>query len=87
MIVRITGCVHNSIDDVCSPRSRDTHQPASAFRKAGFVMMFPPQRGGIDNPGQLEGFFSEVDAILAATEHLAALPYGDRNNKAEMATS
>ena len=44
-------------------------------------MMFPSHRGGIDNPGQREGFFGEVDDILAA------LPYVDRDNKAEMAIS
>jgi hypothetical protein len=40
-------------------------------------MLFPSQRGGNDNPGRREGFYGEVDDILAATEHLARLPYVD----------
>jgi dipeptidyl aminopeptidase/acylaminoacyl peptidase len=78
-IVWITGGDCNSIDDVWSPQDRSNDQTASAFRKAGIVMMFPSQRGGNDNPGQREGFYGEVDDILAATEHLAKLPYVDPN--------
>lgn len=40
-------------------------------------MMFPSLRGGNENPGQREGFFGEVDDILAATDYLAGLPYVD----------
>ena len=40
-------------------------------------MMFPSQRGGNNNPGNREGFYGEVDDILAATDHLAKLPYVD----------
>jgi dipeptidyl aminopeptidase/acylaminoacyl peptidase len=76
-IVWITGGDNNSIGDVWSPMGRDNDQSASAFRKAGIVMMFPSQRGGNDNPGKREGFFGEVDDILAATDHLAKLPYVD----------
>lgn len=76
-IVWITGGDNNSIGDVWSPNSRSNDQSASAFRKAGIVMMFPSQRGGNDNPGRREGFFGEVDDILAATDHLAGLPYVD----------
>lgn len=78
-IVWITGGDNNSIGDVWSPRGRDNDQSASAFRKAGLVMMFPSQRGGNDNPGKREGFFGEVDDVLAATDHLASLPYVDPN--------
>ena len=39
--------------------------------------MFPSQRGGNDNPGKREGFFGEVDDILAATDYLAKQPYVD----------
>ena len=73
----ITGGDNNSIGDVWSPQPRSNDQSASAFRKAGIVMMFPSQRGGNDNPGRREGFLGEVDDILAATDHLAALPYVD----------
>lgn len=76
-IVWITGGDNNSIGDVWSEADRSNDQSASAFRKAGIVMMFPSQRGGNDNPGQREGFYGEVDDILAATDYLAKLPYVD----------
>ena len=76
-IVWITGGDNNSIGDVWSPMDRSNDQSASAFRKAGIVMMFPSQRGGNDNPGRREGFYGEVEDILAATDHLAQLPYID----------
>ena len=76
-IVWITGGDNNSIGDVWSPRARSNDQSVSAFRKAGVVVMFPSQRGGNDNPGKREGFYGEVDDILAATDHLASLPYVD----------
>lgn len=76
-IVWITGGDCNSIGDVWSPADRSNDQTAGAFRRAGIVMMFPSQRGGNANPGQREGFFGEVDDILAATDHLASLPYVD----------
>jgi dipeptidyl aminopeptidase/acylaminoacyl peptidase len=76
-IVWITGGDCNSIGDVWSPGERSNDQSASAFRRAGIVMMFPSQRGGNDNPGRREGFLGEADDILAATDHLAALPYVD----------
>ena len=76
-IVWITGGDCNSIGDVWSPRPRRNDQSASPFRKAGIVMMFPSLRGGNDNPGQREGFYGEVQDILAATDHLAKLPCVD----------
>ncbi|MDC0284917.1 DUF4190 domain-containing protein [Mariniblastus sp.] len=76
-IIWIPGGHHNSIEDVWTPRERSNDQTASAFRKAGIVMMFASTRGGNDNPGKREGFFGEVDDILAAAEHLANLPYVD----------
>lgn len=76
-IVWITGGDNNSIGDVWSARSKSNDQSASAFRKAGVVMMFPSQRGGNDNPGKREGFYGEADDILAATNYLAKLPYVD----------
>ncbi len=78
-IVWITGGDTNSIGDVWTPNERSNDQSASAFRKAGIVMMFPSQRGGNANPGRREGFYGEVDDILAATNHLAKLPYVDAN--------
>ncbi|MBC7964567.1 MAG: prolyl oligopeptidase family serine peptidase [Fuerstia sp.] len=76
-IVWITGGDCNSIGDLWSPHDRSNDQTVSAFRKAGIVVMFPSLRGGNDNPGQREGFLGEVDDILAATDHLARLPYVD----------
>jgi hypothetical protein len=76
-IVWITGGDNNSIGDVWSPSPRSNDQSASGFRRAGIIMMFPSQRGGNDNPGRREGFLGEVDDILAATDHLASLPYVD----------
>lgn len=78
-IVWITGGDNNTIGDVWSPADRSNDQSASAFRKAGIAMMFPSQRGGNDNPGKREGFYGEVDDILAATDHLVSLPYIDPN--------
>ena len=76
-IVWITGGDNNSIGNVWSPRDRENDQSVSAFRKAGTVVMFPSQRGGNDNPGKREGFYGEVDDVLAATDYLANLPYVD----------
>ena len=77
-IVWITGGNCNAIDEgswtVGKP---DNDQSASAFRQAGMVMMFPGLRGGNDNPGKKEGFYGEVDDVLAATDTLVKLPYVD----------
>ena len=77
-VVWITGGDCNSIDEGCwkeGPPSND--QSASAFRKAGIVMMFPSLRGGNDNPGVKEGFLGEVDDVLAAADFLAKQPFVD----------
>ena len=70
-IIWVTGGDCNSIDDVWTERSPDNDQSASAYRKAGIVMMFPSLRGGNDNPGTKEAFLGEVDDILAAADYLA----------------
>jgi acetyl esterase/lipase len=70
-IVWITGGDCNSVGDVWSPMPPSNEQSASAYRKAGIVMMFPALRGGNDNPGAKEGFFGEVDDVLAAADYLA----------------
>jgi acetyl esterase/lipase len=70
-IIWIFGGFANSIGDTAwedAPPSND--QSASAFRKAGILMMYPSFRGGNDNPGFKEGFFGEVDDVLAATDYL-----------------
>jgi acetyl esterase/lipase len=77
-IIWITGGDCNSIDRGCwqeGPPSND--QSASAFRKAGIVMMYPSLRGGNDNPGTKESFLGEVDDVIAAADCLAQLKYVD----------
>lgn len=76
-IIWITGGDNNSIGQVWGPVDRTNDQAATAFREAGILMMFPSQRGGNDNPGQREGFYGEVDDVLAAADYLEQLPYVD----------
>jgi dipeptidyl aminopeptidase/acylaminoacyl peptidase len=70
-IIWITGGDCNSVGDVWSPMPAANEQSASAYRKAGIVMMFPVLRGGNDNPGVKEGYFGEVDDVVAAADYLA----------------
>lgn len=77
-IIWITGGDCNSIDEGSwteGPPNND--QSASAYRKAGLVMMFPSLRGGNDNPGTKEGFLGEVDDVLAAADFLAKQKHVD----------
>src|SRR5690606_9024844 len=60
-ILWITGGDCNSIGPCWVEGPSDNDQSASAYRKAGIVMMFPSLRGGNDNPGVKEGFLGEVD--------------------------
>jgi acetyl esterase/lipase len=77
-ILWITGGDCNTVDDsIWKPAPRDNDQTASAFREAGILMMFPSLRGGNDNPGVREGFFGEVDDVLAAADYLARVDYVD----------
>ncbi len=77
-IVWITGGDCNSIDGGCwRDGGAANDQSASAYRKAGIVMMFPALRGGNDNPGAKEGFFGEVDDVLAAAAFLRKQPHVD----------
>lgn len=76
-IVWITGGDTNSIGDVWTRQPRENDQTARAFRDAGIITMYPSQRGGNNNPGKREGFYGEVDDILAATDYLVKLPYVD----------
>jgi dipeptidyl aminopeptidase/acylaminoacyl peptidase len=77
-IVWVTGGDCNTIDAGCwreGPSAND--QSASAYRKAGIVMMFPALRGGSNNPGPKEGFLGEVDDVLAAAAFLRKQPHVD----------
>jgi dienelactone hydrolase len=77
-IIWITGGDCNTIDDgICQDAPADNDQTAGAFRKAGIPMMFPSLRGGNDNPGLKEGFFGEVDDVLAAADYLARQDFVD----------
>lgn len=76
-IIWITGGDSASIGDVWSPAPASNDQSARAFRAAGIVTMYPSLRGGNDNPGHREGFYGEVNDILAAADHLARLPWVD----------
>jgi acetyl esterase/lipase len=77
-IVWITGGDSSSLDDFWTDRGPDRDESASAFRKAGVVMMFPTLRGGNKNPGRRQYFYGEVDDVIAAAAHLSSLPYVDR---------
>lgn len=77
-VIWIAGGDCNTIGEGCWIEGPpDNDQSASAFRKAGVVMMFPSLRGGNDNPGVKEGFLGEVDDVLAAADYLARQPYVD----------
>ena len=77
-IVWLTG--DTEIDDVWTPPPAGKEDcNASAFRKAGIIMMYPGFRGGNGNPGVVEGYLGEVDDTVAAGEFLAKQPYVDSN--------
>ena len=76
-IIWITGGDCNTIGDVWSKSPPENDQTASAYRNAGFVMMFPSLRGGNENPGFKEAFFGEVDDVIAAADFLAKQDYVD----------
>lgn len=76
-IIWMTGGETNTVGDVWSPSPRENDQTAAAYRQAGIIMMFPSLRGGNNNPGRIEGFFGEIDDVLAAVDFLAQQPYVD----------
>lgn len=78
-IIWITGGDCNSIGNVWSINERSNDQSAAGFRQAGVVMMFPSLRGGNDNPGRREGFYGEVDDVIAAANYLSTVSYVDPN--------
>src|SRR5205085_7788189 len=77
-IIWIVGGFSNSISDIAwTPGRAENDQSATAFREAGIVMMYPCLRGGNDHPGSMEGFYGEVDDVLAAADYLSKLDYID----------
>jgi acetyl esterase/lipase len=76
-IVWLTGGDSSTLDNFWTEGPPQNDQSASAFRKAGMIMMFPTLRGGNTDTGAREFFYGEVDDVRAAAEHLAQLPYVD----------
>jgi pimeloyl-ACP methyl ester carboxylesterase len=77
-IIWVVGGFSNSISDIAwTPGPADNDQSATAFRESGIVMMYPCLRGGNDAPGSMEGFYGEVDDVLAAADYLRKLDYVD----------
>ena len=78
LVIWLVGGFSNSISEVAwEDMPADNDQSAAAYRKAGLAMMYPSVRGGNDNPGHKEGFYGEVDDVLAAIDHAAKLPWVD----------
>jgi pimeloyl-ACP methyl ester carboxylesterase/Fe-S cluster assembly iron-binding protein IscA len=77
VIIWITGGDCNSIGKGCWEEDARMDQSASGFRKAGVLMMFPALRGGNDSLAANEGYFGEVDDVLAAMKYLRVLPFVD----------
>jgi acetyl esterase/lipase len=74
-IIWIFGGFGNDIGDTAwEPADPANDQSAQAFRKSGIVTMYPSFRGGGNNPGVQEGFYGEVDDVLAAADYLAKQP-------------
>ena len=79
-MIWITGGDCNSIDEGCWQEGPpNNEQSASAYRKAGMIVMFPSLRGGNDNPGTKESFLGEVDDVIAAHEYLSKQDFVDPN--------
>lgn len=76
-ILWLTGGDTNSLDNFWTPGPPANDQTASAFRRAGVVMMFPVLRGGNAAGGHKQFFYGEVDDVLAAAQALARLPQVD----------
>lgn len=76
-LIWITGGDFTSISDVWSPAPPNNDQTAAAFRRGTMVVMYPSLRGGNRNPGTHEGFYGEVDDVIAAMNHLKSLDYVD----------
>jgi hypothetical protein len=76
-ILWITGGDCNSLGEFWVDGPPENDQSASAYRKAGVVLMFATLRGGNGSLANREVFFGEVDDVRAAGEYLAKLPYVD----------
>ena len=73
-MVWIAGGDCNAIDDeLFRHASANNDQTAAAFWQEGMVTMFPSLRGGNGNPGRREGFFGEVEDVVAALEFVRGI--------------
>ncbi|MCR9202346.1 MAG: prolyl oligopeptidase family serine peptidase [Planctomycetaceae bacterium] len=59
------------------PVDPSNDQSAKVYRERGMIMMYPTLRGCSDNPGFQEGFYGEVEDLIAAGEYLRKLPCVD----------
>jgi pimeloyl-ACP methyl ester carboxylesterase len=74
-IIWLSGGFCNCIDDdFWKPASPQNDQTAAAFWRAGIITMYPARRGGHEGLGVKEGFFGEVDDVIAAADYLAKQP-------------
>ena len=77
-VVYVLGGFSNGVGSTpWAPAKRANDQSGRAFTEAGLTVMWPSRRGGHDNPGLKEGFYGEVDDVLAARAWLAKQPYVD----------
>jgi acetyl esterase/lipase len=78
LVIWVTGGDYNTLDDSMWDKTWGGHdQTASGFREAGILMLFPTLRGGNLNPGLREGFYGEVDDIVAAAEFAGSQKFVD----------
>ena len=61
------------------PVAAENDQSAKVYREKGIIIMYPTLRGTFGNPGIQEGFFGEVDDVLAALKYLQSLEHVDRD--------
>lgn len=74
-IVWLTGGFSNSIGEGSFvPGEPENDQSATSFQRPQLVVMYPSLRGGNKNPGFKEGFWGEVDDVLAAIKWLKSRP-------------
>ncbi|MGC4014748.1 MAG: prolyl oligopeptidase family serine peptidase [Luteolibacter sp.] len=77
-IIWLFGGFSNGIGETAwEPAPATNDQSARAFHEAGIVMMYPSLRGGNKNPGVREGFYGEVNDVLAARDFLSRQPNVD----------
>ena len=67
----------NALFDVWSPQPEDNDQSAAIFNEKGLVVLYPSFRGLDGNPGKVEGYYGELDDIVAATRWLKQQPNVD----------